>query len=72
MPKYTVVAGKHHVRNKDGSETAVPQGGTVEMTEEQAAKFPGKFALAAVVEEPKPVQPQRPGQQQQKPPVDQQ
>jgi len=55
MPKYRVVAGKHHVRQEDGSEVAYGQGcekDVVELSVEEASKLTNK--LVPVVEEAKP------------------
>jgi len=55
MPKYTVLNGKHWV-NEHGTLTAYAKGQTVELPEEVAASFHGRFALVApaVVAEEKP------------------
>lgn len=47
MPKYRVLAGKHNMKDEKGSPTFVRQGGVVELTEAEAAKFPGKFESVA-------------------------
>lgn len=57
MPKYTVVSGKHTIRGSDGSNTYKRQGEIVDLSEAEAAKFPDKFKLVAVVEQAKPINP---------------
>jgi hypothetical protein len=55
MPKFRVVAGKHHVRTKDG-EVAYGQGcasDIVDISVEEANKFANKF-VPVVQDEPAP------------------
>jgi hypothetical protein len=54
MPKYRVVAGKHHQRQPDGSEKTYNQGDTLEMSASEAASYLNKFVpVVEDVPEPK-------------------
>lgn len=44
MPIYTVLNGKHWINDK-GTLRPIAKGETVELPEEVAASFPGRFAL---------------------------
>lgn len=64
MPKFQVIAGKHHVnvKNKDGSVERVAYGqgceagNIVELSVQEAQKYPNKF-MPVVEEEPTPTPP---------------
>lgn len=53
MAMYTVLQGKHWVK-EGGQLKSYPKGSQVELTEEEAAAFPGRFALVVEPEEEKP------------------
>jgi hypothetical protein len=55
MALYRVKAGKHNYKGKDGVQTFVRQGGTIELTDEEAAKFPDKFELVKPAAKATPV-----------------
>lgn len=52
MPTYTVLNGKHWV-NINGTLKPIAKGETVELPEEVAASFPGRFALVPTPAEDK-------------------
>jgi len=54
MPTYVVLNGKHW-KTESGKQVAYPKGSKVELAEEVAASFPGRFRLVAESEpDPEP------------------